>query len=132
LDLLFIAIMWVESRGDVSAIGDGGRSRGPFQISRAYWRDAVKQLEREGDLGWGSYDYKRDVRKVRKCEVIVRAYWRRWCPDAYVARDFETLARVHNGGPRGAGKEATVAYWRKVRRVMKRLERRKAERGDDV
>jgi hypothetical protein len=36
-------------------------------------------------------------------------------PDAWARGDGETIARVHNGGPRGAGKNATLGYWQRVR-----------------
>jgi len=45
-------------------------------------------------------------------------YWRRYCPAALEAGDWETLARVHNGGPVGARSKATLAYWRKVKAAM--------------
>ncbi len=46
-------------------------------------------------------------------------YWRRYCPRALAQGDWQTLARVHNGGPRGHRKPATHAYWSKVRRAMR-------------
>jgi hypothetical protein len=33
-------------------------------------------------------------------------------------KDFETLARIHNGGPRGHKNPATVGYWNKVRKNL--------------
>jgi len=30
------AIMWVESKGDPQAVGDGGKALGPYQIHKAY------------------------------------------------------------------------------------------------
>ncbi len=49
---LLDAICQVESRGrEDCADGDGGRSIGPFQISRSYWRDAV-EFELITRRGW--------------------------------------------------------------------------------
>ena len=46
------------------------------------------------------------------------AYWKRYCPKAFEAGDWETLARVHNGGPKGHTKKATLKYWEKVKNRM--------------
>jgi hypothetical protein len=99
----FDALMHVESGGDTRAIGDDGRSRGPYQISRAYWLDG------------GGSDYDRDVWDTYESESVMLGYWMRYTPDALESLDYEVLARVHNGGPRGADKESTIAYWNKVR-----------------
>ena len=40
-DELLDAIRCVESTGDICAIGDNGRSIGPYQIMRAYFNDSV-------------------------------------------------------------------------------------------
>jgi len=104
----FDAIRSVESGGDDRAVGDGGASRGPYQIQRAYWTDACES----GGLEW---DYLSLVWSRPRCEYIMRAYWGRYCPDALRDFDFETLARIHNGGPAGARKVATAPYWNKVR-----------------
>src|SRR3990172_9207837 len=40
--LLFEAIGWVESKNNDQAAGDKGCSKGRYQISRAYWRDALE------------------------------------------------------------------------------------------
>ena len=109
---LLDAICQVESRGrEDCADGDGGRSIGPFQISRSYWRDAV---EFEPSLG-GSFD---DCRKRDYAERVVRTYMRRYVPGAWERLDAPVISRTHNGGPIGAQKPATVSYWRKVQRAL--------------
>jgi TfoX/Sxy family transcriptional regulator of competence genes len=49
---------------------------------------------------------------------IILAYWRRYCPSALARGDVQTLARVHNGGPKwyatAKRRAATLTYWRKV------------------
>jgi hypothetical protein len=99
---LFDAIRAVESGGAVNsrdAVGDGGRSIGPYQISLAYWQDS-------GVRGsWGQ------CRDDRYSKVVMLAYWSRYCPEALRRRDFETLARIHNGGPTGHLKQSTLRYW---------------------
>jgi len=105
-DRLLDAMRQVESGGNPDAVGDGGASRGPYQIQRAYWEDSRVP---------GRYEQVRDDAYARR---VVRAYWQRYCPGAVERGDMETLARVHNGGPAGARKSATLAYWHKVRRAM--------------
>lgn len=41
-------------------------------------------------------------------------YWMRWCPSALESKDYETLARFHNGGPSLHRIAQTAVYWRKV------------------
>lgn len=110
LDDFLCALRKVETGGQPNggrdALGDGGRSLGPLQIGRAYHADARIT---------GQYDQVRDY--AYACRVAV-SYWRRYCPAALAAGDWETLARTHNGGPCGPSKQATVGYWRKVRAAM--------------
>ena len=98
------AIRSVEAGGrEGNIIGDGGRALGPFQIHRAYWQDSRVT---------GSYGM---VTNAAYSQRVVSAYLRRYCPQAVISGDFETMARVHNGGPRGASKKATAGYWQKVK-----------------
>jgi len=106
LRLLFDAMREVETGGHSSpanAKGDGGRSLGPYQISKAYWKDSGVR---------GRYQM---VRNKAYAERVMRAYWKRYCPRGLSRLDFQTLARVHNGGPKGARNSRTVPYWRRVR-----------------
>lgn len=95
-----------EPNGGRDAIGDQGRSIGPYQIGLAYFKDSNVKGQWE------------DVRDPAFAERVMIAYWRRYCPAALASNDFETLARVHNGGPRGAAKNATLPYWRKVHALL--------------
>jgi hypothetical protein len=102
------ALHQVETSGRHGAIlGDNGKSLGPLQISRAYWKDA-----RVG----GSYEQVTDLAYARR---VATAYLQRYAPAAWEAGDVETLARIHNGGPSGHRKAATLGYAEKVRRAMR-------------
>ncbi len=90
-----------------NAQGDGGRSLGPYQISRAYWRDSGVP---------GRYEW---VRDQAYAERVMIAYWQRHCPSALARHDWQTLARVHNGGPNGAQKLQTISYWRRAREQLR-------------
>ena len=97
------AIHQVETSGRTGAIlGDGGRSLGPLQVSRAAWQDS-----RVG----GRYE---DVADLAVATRVLRAYLTRYAPAALASEDWTTCARVWNGGPRGASKAATVGYARAV------------------
>jgi len=102
------ALHLVETSGQHGPIlGDNGRSLGPLQISRAYFSDS-----RVG----GTYEQVVDLGFARR---VVSAYLKRYAPQAWAAGDVVTLARVHNGGPAGARKAATVNYGAKVQRLCK-------------
>ena len=102
------ALHLVETSGRQGPIlGDNGRSLGPLQISRAYFTDSRVA---------GTYEQVVDLPFARR---VVSAYLQRYAPKAWAAGDVETLARIHNGGPRGDKKQATVNYAAKVRRAMR-------------
>lgn len=105
-DRILNAIRQVETGGEAdpaNAVGDGGKAIGPFQIHKVYWQDAV---EYDPSIG-GVYADCKDEAYARR---IVIAYLSRYCK----SWSDETVARIHNGGPRGHRKAATVKYWRKV------------------
>lgn len=85
------------------AVGDSGKAIGPYQIWRTYWADAVAY---DPSIG-GTYE---DCRCNAYAERIVIAYWSRYAPDWKP----ETLARIHNGGPRGHKSSKTLKYWQRV------------------
>jgi hypothetical protein len=104
----FRALHIVETSGRTGAIlGDNGKALGPLQIHQAYHTDAR--------IG-GDYSRCSDLDYSKR---VVTAYLQRYAPAAWAAGDVVTLARIHNGGPRGASKQATVAYGDKVARLTK-------------
>ncbi len=110
---LLKAINKVEASGvrDGKILGDNGKALGPFQIHRIYWQDAH---EFDKSLG-GKYE---DCQHWDYSVRVVHSYWRRYAPEALRKGDYETLSRVHNGGPNGTRKPATLSYWRKVQIVL--------------
>lgn len=102
------ALHVVESGGKRGGLilGDQGRSRGPLQIMRGYHADSRVA---------GAYE---NVDDLAYSQRVVTAYLKRYAPKAWAAGDVETLARVHNGGPRGATKPQTKAYAAKVKAAM--------------
>ena len=107
------ALHLVETSGRHGAIlGDNGAALGPLQIHEAYWRDSRVK---------GTYAQCADLAYARR---VAEAYLRRYAPKAYAAGDWRTLARIHNGGPSGHRRSATLPYLRRVERAMQRVAQR--------
>ena len=104
------AIHQVETGGcknPSEAVGDGGKAIGPFQIHQSYWADAV---EHDPSIG-GVYA---DCKNEAYARQIVIAYLSRYCK----SWSDENCARIHNGGPSGGKRKATVKYWQKVQKHL--------------
>lgn len=104
------AIRQVESSGNDSAVGDNGNAIGPYQIWNCYWQDAVGFDKTIG----GRYE---DCFKKDYADRVVVAYLNRYAPKS---ASWETLARIHNGGPMGYKNAKTVKYWEKVKRELQK------------
>lgn len=109
LDKLLAAIRHVESAGDDQAVGDNGKALGPYQIWEPYWKDACEY----GKADW-TYN-KTNVCDEPKARQIVIWYWCRYAPKKPTA---EILSRIHNGGPKGHLKKATIKYWKRVHKIL--------------
>ena len=104
-DRLLDAICAVESSGNPHAIGDNGRAVGAYQIHPAVVAD-VNRLT-------GSHYTLADRTDPAKARAMCRAYLAHYGERA--GGTDEAHARTWNGGPKGAKKAATVAYWRRVK-----------------
>ena len=96
----------VESGGDDAATNAAEDAVGRYQIRPAYLADANEAAGTSYTLA--------EMREPGKAEAVVRAYLGRY-GRAFAARagrapTAEELARIHNGGPRGAERAATAAY----------------------
>lgn len=106
---LLHAIHMVESSGrmEVHPKEDNGSiARGPFRIHKLYWEDS--RIE-------GSWE---DCDKYDYSVKVINAYMNRYAKQALIDKDFEKIARIHNGGPIGYAKESTKIYWEKVKRYL--------------
>jgi len=102
------ALHHVETSGRLGPIkGDNGAALGPLQIHRAYWQDSGVP---------GTYSQCADLAYSRR---VATAYLKRYAKSAWERGDVVRLARVHNGGPSGHRKTATLAYARKVVAAMR-------------
>lgn len=64
-------------------------------------------------------------------ERMMLIYWKHWGEhyekSARKPVTMEVLARIHNGGPLGWKKQATLAYWKRVESALKNLTREEVE-----
>lgn len=125
VEALLPALAKVESSCNPKAIGDrkkgtSGKSVhhyaawGMFQLHSVYVNDVnafAKTKFRHADAF-----YPEKARQITKLYLVHygRAYEKR----TGKAATLEVLARIHNGGPRGYEKEATVKYWKKVKAAL--------------
>jgi len=91
----------------LGVVGDNGKALGPMQIHKVYWIDSRVS---------GLYEQCGTSREYS--DKVVLAYMQRYAPRALAEKNWETLARIHNGGPKGHQKKATVGYWNKVKKEM--------------
>ena len=117
-DKLLDAIADVESLGESNrdtCIGDNGNAVGRYQI----WKIYVDDVNRFSKVKF-TYDCRKNADTSRQ---IVKAYLihygKRYERLTGKKASNEVLARIHNGGPNGYKKEATLKYWEKVQRKMK-------------
>ena len=106
------ALARVESGCDDAAYNPAERAVGRYQIRQPYLSDANEALGTNYSL--------LEMSDPAKAEAVVRAYLTRW-GEAFERRTgqpatAEILARIHNGGPRGAEKAATLGYAERFRR----------------
>ena len=116
----FKAVATVESNNNDEAVGDNGNSIGRYQIQKAYWKDAV---DHDTTLKQGRVW--KDVKDPKYAEQVMLAYFDKYAKEELKAKNWEHLARLHNGGP-GVFKrsqdskayKATTVYWSKVEKLM--------------
>lgn len=102
IEQLLDAIARIESHCDPGAVGDGGKALGVYQIHRVYWEDGTEFL----GVDWPH----RDAIDPKKARRIVKAYLLHYGK----GKNLLDMARIHNGGPHGHKKEATLCYARKI------------------
>ena len=102
-------------RDPENAVGDNGKSRGPYQIMEGYYNDAVEHDPSLLD-GGKSYDNVHGQGSIEYPERVIQAYMNRYATERRLGHPVtdEDIARIHNGGPNGFRKCSTLKYWRKV------------------
>jgi hypothetical protein len=108
LSNLISALIMVESSNNDLAIGDQGRAIGCLQIHRA----VVLDVNRITGSHYRHQDMTNRVQARAVCEAYLKHYGR--------GKTTEEQARIWNAGPQGhKKKQATEAYWNKVKKELK-------------
>ncbi len=107
LNSLISALMIVESGNNDQSIGDQGRAIGCLQIHKAVVLDVNKFT--------GSHYRHQDMTNRVAARAVCQAYLEHYGK----GKTTEQQARIWNGGPTGDRKQATVAYWAKVKKAIK-------------
>ena len=101
------ALIQVESEGNPRALGKNN-DRGILQITPIL----VKEVNRISGSTYTHDDAWDPEKSIEMFYIIARKY----CPE----QDFEKMARIWNGGPKGHTKECTIIYWNKVKNELDR------------
>lgn len=105
---LFTALAQVESN-------NGQTSKNVYQITRQYVDDVNRISDNEAFL----YEDRNDrAKSERMMEIYWLYYARRYLDQTGRTPTWETLARIHNGGPDGWKKYGTKKYWRRVKNFL--------------
>ena len=112
---LVTALIFVESRGNDSAIGDrhlvGKEAVGALQIRPIMVRE-VNRILRIQKID------KRFILKDRYSRAKTIEMFYIWKNYHHKDADFETIARNWNGGPKGYKRNSTLKYWNKVEQQL--------------
>jgi hypothetical protein len=107
------AVIFVESSGRDSVVGDNGKAVGCLQIHPIMVREVNRKLKK-----WNApYTYTLEDRysrakSIEMFNIISEEYH---CCEGYTFMEYaEIVARRWNGGGRGERKSATLPYWEKI------------------
>jgi len=112
---LLTALIFVESRGNDSAIGDrhlvGNEAVGALQIRPIM----VKEVNRILKIQKSNKRFTLKDRFERDKSIEMFYIWKNY---HHKDSDYETIARNWNGGPKGYKLNRTVKYWNKVEKQL--------------
>lgn len=107
LTALFLAIVAVESGGNVNAVGDKGKAVGPAQT----WEITVRDVNRIAHTHYTLDDRKSLQKSKEMFEIYTSHYGKKYGEPV----SDEVRAKIWNGGPSGPSKPQTEKYWQKVK-----------------
>lgn len=127
--LLLLSIGWVESSHNTNSYNEKENAIGFYQIREDYLKDANEYISLSNSFrtllnlkDWKPYTHE-EMYDIRKATIVVLAYFERYGKIYKLKTGNKTipylvLARIHNGGPNGWKKKATIGYMEKVNRAM--------------
>ena len=108
------AVIFVESSGRDSVVGDNGKAVGCLQIHPIMVREVNRKLKKWNAPYTYSLEDRYDREKsIEMFEIIAEQY--DCCEDKMQMKFFEEVARRWNGGPKGMNKKSTIPYWERVK-----------------
>lgn len=111
MEVLIDALIYVESKGNDSAIGDrhlgSNYAVGVLQIRPIMVREVNRILKLKGE----SHRFKLKDRYDREKSIQMFLIWKEF---HHNDSDFEAIARSWNGGSKGPQNPKTYSYWKKV------------------
>lgn len=110
MSYLLESISWVESKHDPEAVGDNGKAVGAYQIHKGY----VDDVNRIYGTRFTYEDRKNPEKSKRMVQLYLLYYGARYERITGMKVTVDILARIHNGGPNGWKKHATIEYADKV------------------
>lgn len=116
-DTFVDAVIYVESRGNDSAVGDNGRAIGCLQIHPITVREVNRILAKyDVPTTYTLEDRYSREKSIEMFNIISEEYY---CCEDYTFEEYaEIVARRWNGGPRGDKKRSTIKYWDNVQKRM--------------
>ena len=111
---LINALVQVESNGDTKAVGDKGNARGVLQLWAIYIED-VNRIYKTNYTHDDAWHYNNSCEIT---ELYLTHYGKHYEKMTGKKATRKVLARIHNGGPSGYKKKATLEYWDKVFKVL--------------
>ncbi len=104
--LLLFALWMVEAGGNYHPPDGAAGEVGPLQIRQIYLDDVNEYRGTALTLD--------DCRNMTVARWVTLSYLERW----HALDSYEKAARVHNGGPQGYHRAATLPYWKRVSQVI--------------
>lgn len=109
----------LESRNNDFAVGDGGKAISRYQIWRVCYQDA-KEYDKSI-----KFDYLSLTNRIH-ADKVVTAYCKRYESLAWLNNDYESLARLINGGPNWRNKTSQAKinldnYWKKFQLTASKI-----------
>lgn len=117
IDILTEAIILVESKGNVNAIGKNG-SVGCMQIRPILVKDINRKLKRKYSL---NDRYNKEL-SIKMFNDYMSIYVPKKMNNLSFMEEHEIKSRIWNGGPKGYKKSSTLKYWKKVKNNIIKLQ----------
>ena len=125
LKILIPILIQIESGGDNNAIGDGGKAVGCLQQHEIHV-DEANRIMALNIKGWlnDPFDYgdrfNREYAIIMTKACLKHHGQRRISKNNTELENLVILGRIHNGGPNGYKKKATLPYAKKITKLYKR------------